>query len=45
MEGGKPFPFSDAALKSGIDRKVMEEAAEIVRKTVKEDIEDFRFSL
>ena len=44
MEGGKPFPFSDAALKSGIDRKVMEEAAEIVRKTVKEDIEDFRFS-
>lgn len=44
MEDGKPFPFSDTALKSGIDRKVMNEAAEIVRKTVKEDIEDFRFS-
>lgn len=44
MEDSKPFPFSDAALKSGIDRKVMDEAAEIVRKTVKEDIEDFRFS-
>lgn len=44
MDKGKPFPFSDAALKSGINRKVIDEAAEIVRKTVKEDIEDYRFS-
>ena len=44
MDDGKPFPFSDTALKSGLDRKVLEEAAEMVRKTVKEDIEDFRFS-
>ena len=44
MEDGKPFPFSDAALRSGIDIKVMNEAAETVRKTVKENIEDFRFS-
>ena len=44
MEGGKPFPYSEAALKSGIDWKVLDEASEIVRKTVREDIEDFRFS-
>lgn len=44
MEDGKPFPFSDAAFRSGIDIKVMNEAAETVRKTVKENIEDFRFS-
>ena len=43
MEGGKPFRYSETALKSSIDRKLLDEASETVRKTVKEDIEDFRF--
>ena len=44
MEGGKPFRYSETALKSGIDRKLLDEASETVRKTFREDIEDFRFS-
>ena len=44
MEGGKLFRYSETALKSGIDRKVLDEASETVRKTFREDIEDFRFS-
>ena len=44
MEGGKPFRYSETVLKSSIDRKLLDEASETVRKTVKEDIEDFRFS-
>lgn len=44
LNNDKSFPFSEAAEKSGIDRKVLEEASKTVRQTVREGMEDFRFS-